>query len=148
MATLVFQAFAEINNKLCDDGWNGWVTVPFIPIILGGLNIAIWLCIIVTTFIMYITTDTAVKQRSFWASFGNAVLYWYLAILGITIIYKLFFCVYIYCFRLQQNNQSSILRMSSNLISKVYFLLIGWTLTSLYVMYLRYIFLKIKCFGF
>lgn len=92
MATLVFQAFAEINNKLCDDGWNGWFTVPFIPIILGGLNIAIWLCIIVTAFIMYITTDTAVKQRSFWASFGNAVLYWYLAILGITIIYKLFFC--------------------------------------------------------
>lgn len=92
MATLVFQAFAGLNNQLCEDSPMGWLTVPFIPVILGGLNIVLWLCIIVTAIIMYFTTDTSVKERSFSSSFGHALLYWYLALLGVTIIYKLFFC--------------------------------------------------------
>ncbi|MGI4852184.1 MAG: hypothetical protein ACRYGR_09630 [Janthinobacterium lividum] len=94
----MFDAFASINNDLCAPGAKGWLTVPFIPIIFGGLNIVIWILIITTAFYIryygasnWQNTDSE-GNRTFSRSLGFAVLDWYVAALAVTVLYKLFLC--------------------------------------------------------
>jgi len=97
MASIVFQSFAGYNNSLCDPGFKGWATLATFPLVFGGLNIIIWICILITAIVIRYQTPNWQNtdeqgNTTFARSFGFAVLWWYLALLGVGLIYKLFFC--------------------------------------------------------
>lgn len=97
MASIVFQSFANYNNSLCDTGLKGWVTLTTFPLVFGGLNIIIWICILITAIVIRYQTPNWQNtddqgNTTFIRSFGFAILWWYVALLGIGLIYKLFFC--------------------------------------------------------
>lgn len=98
MATLVFRAFADFNNALCDEGSKGWLTLITTPFVIGGLNIAIYLCILVTALILRYAVGpnwqnaNGAGQKSFPRALLFAVIDWYFILLIFAIIYKVFFC--------------------------------------------------------
>ena len=98
MATLVFKAFAGFNNALCDQSGKGWLTLVTTPFVVGGLNIIIYLCILITALILCYGTSAnwqntnSAGQKSFPRSLLFAAIDWYFVLLIIALIYKLFFC--------------------------------------------------------
>lgn len=97
MASIVFKSFASYNNSLCADGLQGWLTLTTFPLVFGALNIIIWICILITAIVIryqspnWQNTDEK-GQTTFARSFGFAVLWWYLALLGVGLVYKILFC--------------------------------------------------------
>ena len=91
MATLLYKSIAGYNNALCDNGWKGWLTLPTFPIVIGGLNIVIWICILITATIIYFQTP-ADAEKSFGDSLAHALFWWYIGLLLIGLFYKVFLC--------------------------------------------------------
>lgn len=98
MASVVFKAFSDFNNDLCDRGSKGWWTLFKTPFIVGGLNIAIYVCILVTALLLrYAFTDNWQNtdgngEKSFARSLLFSVIDWYFILLIIAFVYKMFLC--------------------------------------------------------
>ena len=99
MATLIFKAFAGFNNALCEESAKGWFTLFTTPFVVGGLNIIIYLCILITALVLrygaeenWQNSDGKGGGRSFPRALLFAVIDWYFILLLIALVYKLFFC--------------------------------------------------------
>lgn len=97
MATIAYGLLSSLNNALCDPGVKGAITLPFMPILFGGLNIVIIILIVLTAVLIRYTGGNNFQNydgtnRKFSRSFMFALLWWYIGLFAIFLLYKLFGC--------------------------------------------------------
>lgn len=96
MATILYSALSSINNNLCADGAKGYVSLTYTPLFFMLNPIFLILVLVTSVFIRYTGSDNWQNSsngvRSFKRTLGFTVLEFYLAILVILLLYKIFFC--------------------------------------------------------
>lgn len=97
MATIFYSALASINNELCQDGKRGYITLPFLPLLFGFLNPIVIGLILLTAVLLRYTGSTnwqnsSKGERSFQRTFWFVCLDFYVIILLLFFMYKIFFC--------------------------------------------------------